>query len=168
MKMRIITIISTLILLVSCGARKTDKRNHEEETKKKEIVEKTDSTKLNEITSVSSDMLKKLSDIGLEIHSDGKPYTLDLGGIKYEGSATVIYKDKSAESNETVVKTIVRDSVVVTYVNEERDEEAKVIDEEKHTERKEYQPYAIVLGLFILFAILSYILIQRFKNRMLW
>ena len=168
MKMRIITIISTLILLVSCGARKTDKRSHEEETKKKEIVEKTDSTKLNEITSVSSDILKKLSDIGLEIHSDGKPYTLDLGGIKYEGSATIVYRDKSSEQTGKVIKTIVRDSVVVTYVNEIREEESKVKESEKHSDKKEYQPYALVLGLFILFAILSYILIQRFKNRMLW
>ena len=166
--MRIITIISTLILLVSCGARKTDKRSHEEEIKKKEIVEKTDSTRLNEITTLNTEVLKKLSDIDLEIQSDGNPYKLDLGGIKYEGSATIVYRDKSSEQTGKVIKTIVRDSVVVTYVNEIRKEESKIIDEEKHTERKEYHPYAIVLGLFILFAILSYILIQRFKNRMLW
>lgn len=166
MKQILLLIIS--LLLLSCNARKTDKKSHEEETKKKEIVEKTDSTRLNEITSVSSDILKKLSDIGLEIHSDGKPYALDLGGIKYEGSATIIYKDKSAESNETVVKTIVRDSVVVTYVNEEREEEAKVIDKEKYTEKKEYQPYAMVGGLLLAFCFLSYIIIQRINNRKLW
>lgn len=168
MKMRIITIISTLILLVSCGARKTDKKSHEEETKKKEIVEKTDSTKVSEITTVNLDMLKKLSDIGLEIHSDGKPYILDLGGIKYEGSANIVYNNKSSEQAEKAIKTIVRDSVVVTYVNEEREEEAKVIDKEKHTEKKAYQPYAMVGGLLLAFCFLSYIIIQRINNRKLW
>lgn len=166
--MKKILLLILSILLISCNARKVDKKDREEEIKKKEIVEKTDSTKVNETTTINTDILKKLSDIGLEIQSDGNPYTLDLGGIKYEGSATIIYRDKSSENKETVVKTIVRDSVVVTYVNEIREEESEVKESEKHSDKKEYQPYALVLGLFGLFAVLAYILIQRFKSRSLW
>lgn len=164
MKKILLLIIS--IILLSCNARTVDKKHTEEEIKKKETVEKADSTKVNEITSVNSDILKKISDIGLEIQSDGNPYKLDLGGIKYEGSATIVYRDKSTEQTEKVIKTIVRDSVVVTYVNEIREEESKVKESEKHTDKKEAWSIPIIIIGLLACVVLVFIMVQKVRSKL--
>lgn len=92
MKKILLLIIS--ILIVSCGSRKKELEKHYKEAMAESNANLQQTSAYSDMSQGTSDLSKFLSDKGLKIISDGKPYELKYGDLVFSGSANMEFSEK--------------------------------------------------------------------------
>lgn len=120
MKKILLLIIS--ILIVSCGSRKKELEKQYNEAVAKSNANLQQSSAYSNTSQGTTDLSKFLSDKGLKIISDGKPYELKYGDLVFSGSANMEFSEKKENTkiqykyyNHTTYQTKTQYKTQTTY-----------------------------------------------------
>ena len=101
---KLITILLLSFLMLSCGARKRNLDKGSNQEKIENQSEGNSKTDLESNTTKVQDVYKFLSEIGLNIQSNGEAYKLEFGGLKFEGKANMQFNQKSDETRQKLTE----------------------------------------------------------------
>lgn len=147
--------ISAILLVISCGSRKskTEKQTEKTDFQTGQNLSKTEELETTSETTI--DYAKFFQEIGLKIKSSGSDYQFQIGDFKFAGNADVEFSNKKEETKtkifhriETIYKSKITYKTETTY-------KTQTIFKSKETERETYPWYWIVLGTILIWELLK-------------
>lgn len=151
-------------MVVSCGSRHKQLTNESVEIKQETKTEQNSTTEQKTKENTSESIYKFLSEAGLNIESDGKPYTLDFNGLKFNGSANLSFNNKASRIEEKKVRIVETTYKSITTYKTQTNYRTKNNLKNLDVERKGVS-FGGIIGIIVVTMIISILLWELLKKQ---
>lgn len=145
----------SLLLIISCGSRKSSVSKQYEKVEEKTEQTQTTETKQETKTETSIDYSKFWENQNIVIGSDGNLFNINYNGFVYSGSAPITITNQKEEIKYKFLQRIQEITITHTKFQTKTTYKSVKTSKDKETERKSYPWYWIVLGTILIWELLK-------------